>query len=190
MFRILDRNVKMWQMLVLVSVMGLLVGGGITIAAPQRGSPPLPFPAGSIQLSSAARSPKVHIPLEEGPEDGGPPPKIVLRTAISVPSGKVAEVQATYSVDIHPVQGSDYVGCQAWFTLDSLVVDNEFHPGEVALLEAVLPQNNNVTRLLNVGASMSGSRRSIGPGHHYVNVRVLGPCDLYDQALNVGVNIH
>lgn len=152
-----------------------LVGGTFAIAA----SPAAQFSSGSLRLSSAASDSTVSVDSDTI--------KRVLRTSINVPSGKVADVQATFSTAMLPNLGTNSY-CFGYFTLDSQTnIDPQFKPGQVQLLGGAVADLPNA-----VGVAMTGFRKNIGPGTHYVNVYInpaFSGCTLMERALNVVVNV-
>jgi len=154
----------------------LLAGGTFAFAA----TPAAQFPSGSLRLSSASSSATVSVDSDTMER--------VLRTAITVPSGKVADVQATFSTTMLHNIGT-YAYCFAYFTLDSQSnIDPQFKPGQVQLLGGATAQMPNA-----LGVAMTGFRKNIGPGTHYVNVYInpsYAGCTLMERALNVVVNVH
>lgn len=157
-------------------VVAALVGGTIGMAA----SPAAQFSSGSLRLSSASSDTSVSVDSDTI--------KRVLRTSISVPSGKVADVQATFSTAMLPNIGSSSY-CFGYFTLDSQTnIDPQFKPGQVQLLGGAVADLPNA-----VGVAMTGFRKNIGPGTHYINMYInpsFAGCILMERALNVVVNVH
>ena len=180
MRRISDFKPKRVHWLGVGLAVAALAGGTFAIAA----TPAAQFPSGSLRLSSAASSSTISVSTTDGPESL----KRVLRTAIRVPSGKVADVQATFSTTMLPNAGT-FAYCFGYFTLDSQSnVDPQFKPGMVQLLGGSLSKMPNA-----VGVAMTGFRKNIGPGSHYVNVYINSSyegCTLMERALNVVVNVH
>jgi len=160
-------------------VVSALIGGTFAIAA----SPAAQFSSGSLRLSSAASDASVSIEGTEGPDSL----KRVLRTQIVVPSGKTADVQATFSTSMLHNVGT-YAYCFAYFTLDSQSnEDPQFKPGMTQLLGGATATMPNA-----VGVAMTGFRKGIGSGSHYVNVYISSSyagCTVMERALNVVVNV-
>jgi hypothetical protein len=182
MVRILDRNVKHWQLLIYGLLIGVMVGGAFTMAA----TPNAQFSGGTIRLSSAAKGDSISISGTSGPDSL----KRVIRTAISIPSGRVGDVQASFTATLFPRANPDpYAYCFAYFTLDSQAnEDPAFKPGFYQLIGG---QHNEMPNAISV--AMNGHRKNIGPGSHYVNVYVSSSyngCELQERALNVVVNYH
>jgi len=178
MSRILDSKLTLRRVVVLGSVIATLgiSAGALAVGNTINGT----FPAGSIRMSSASSSVFVSI-------SGSDPVTRVLRTSISVPSGKTADVQASFSVTVTHNVGQ-YAFCFGAFTIDGSTNDSLFHPGHVQLLGGA-----TATEPDQVSVGMTGFRKNIGPGKHFVNVYVDGVyagCTLQDRALNVLVNIH
>ena len=182
MRRISDFKPKRLHWLGVGLAVAALAGGTFAIAA----TPAAQFPSGSLRLASASSENSVSITGTDGPESL----KRVLRTAISVPSGKVADVQASFSAALHPQKLSNtYAYCFGFFTLDSQSNEDPlFRPGLTQLIggkHAEMPSA--------ISVAMNGYRKDIGPGTHYVNVYVSSAyegCELQERALNVVVNVH
>ena len=106
-----------------------------------------------------------------------------------VPSGKVADVQATFTGTIFPYKLSgSFAYCFGRFTVDSQTnADPQFRPGQTQLLggtHADMPDQFSV--------AMSGFKKGIGPGTHYINVYILSAyegCSFQERSLNVVVNL-
>jgi hypothetical protein len=110
----------------------------------------------------------------------------VIRTTVSVPPGRTADVQASWSGDLHPNVGQ-YAYCFGYFTIDG-TTDDFFKPADAYQLiggeTAKMP--NAVT------VSMNGYRRQVGPGQHSLNVYInsaYAGCTIFGQALNAVINI-
>ncbi len=179
MTRIASLNPKRWHVFGVGLLACVLAGGAFAIAA----SPNSQLASGSLRLSSTASSDPIDITGTDTPDSL----KRVLRTAINVPSGKTADVQATFSASLHHQSGT-YSYCFGRFTLDSHTSDSNFKPGSVQLLGGETATQPNA-----VGVAMTGYRKSIGPGSHYVNVYISSAyagCELQERALNVIVNLH
>ena len=180
MARIPDLNLKRWRLVGVGLMAGLLAGGTLTIAATTNSQ----FSSGSLRLSSATSSSSISITGTDQPDSL----KRVLRTAIKVPSGKTADVQATFSASLLHNVGT-YAYCFGRFTLDGGSSDAAaFNPGTVQLLGGETATMPNA-----VGVAMAGYRKAIGPGSHYVNVYITSAyagCQLQERALNVIVNVH
>lgn len=177
MIRILDRNVKHWQLLIYGLLIGVLVGGAFTIAA----TPNAQLAGGTVRLSSGAKGDPIDITGTEGPESL----KRVIRTSFSIPSGRTGDVQASFTAALHPRKLSGtFAYCFAYFTIDSQVnVDPAFKPGLTQLIGGEHADMPNA-----VSVAMNGYRKNIGPGFHYVNVYVSSAfegCQLQERALNV-----
>lgn len=171
----------------LVAASGLalaaLIGGSVASALPS--SPSGQWGAGSLRLSSNYATDSISITGTDGPESL----KRVVRTKIVVPSGKVADVQATFAGTIFPYKASgQYAYCFGRFTLDSQTnVDPGFRPGQVQLLGG---EHADMPNALSV--AMTGFKRNIGPGSHYINVYISSAyqgCEFQERALNVVVNL-
>lgn len=142
------------------------------------------FTTGSIRMSSASSNAFVNVSSDTLTK--------VIRTGIKVPSGKVADVQATFSATLaHNLGTGDgtYAYCFGAFTLDDQTYpDHTFKPGPVQLLGGAAANEPDA-----VTVAMTGFRTTIGPGKHYVNVFInpsYAGCIVEDRALNVLVNVH
>jgi hypothetical protein len=177
MSRILDSKLTLRRVLVLGSLIATLATSAGALAINSINGQ---FGAGSIRMSSASTGVFVSI-------SGSDPVTKVLSTSISVPSGKTADVQASFSVTVTHNNGS-FAYCFGAFTIDGSTNDSLFHPGHVQLLGGA-----TTTEPDQVSVGMTGWRKNIGPGTHHVNVYVDGAfagCTLQDRNLNVLVNIH
>src|SRR6478752_10637114 len=92
-----------------VVVACVLAGATLTVAATINSQ----FSNGSVRLSSSSSSSSVSITGTSGPDSL----KRVIRTEINVPSGKTADVQATFSASLLHNSGT-YAYCFGRFTLD------------------------------------------------------------------------
>ena len=176
---LVGHHLKRWHALVVGLLIAMLAGSTIAIAA----APSALFPSGALRLSSKASSSSVSISGTDGPDSL----KRVLRTKFIVPSGKTGDVQATFSTSVLH-NGGQYAYCFGRFTLDGATTDTAFKPGSVQLLGGETATMPNA-----VGVAMTGFRKAIGPGTHYVNVYISSAyagCTVMERALNVVVNIH
>ncbi len=172
----------------LVAASGLalaaLIGGTVASALPS--SPSGQWNAGSLRLSSSYATDSIAITGTQGADSE----KRVIRSKITVPSGRVADVQASFSAMLLPNTGSgDFSYCNGYFTVDSQSnPDAQFRPGEqIQLLGGANSKLPNA-----VGVGMVGFKRNIGPGTHYINVYVRSAyegCTLMGRALNLVVNL-
>ena len=138
------------------------------------------FSAGSIRMSSAKSNTYVNV-------SGSTTLLKVLSTSISVPSGKTADIQATFSATVAHNIGT-YAYCFGAFTLDGATSDATFQPGNVQLIGGGTTAEPDA-----ISVGMTGFRKAIGPGSHSVNVIISSAysgCTVEDRALNVLVNIH
>ena len=179
--RIPDLNLKRWHVLSAVLAVSVLVGGTFAIAATPTGQ----FASGSIRLASSWSGDSIDITGSDDPESL----KRVLRTSISVPSGRTADVQASFSAALHPRKlNGTFAYCFGRFTIDSQSnVDPQFRPGQTQLIGGSHAEQPDA-----ITVTMNGFRKGIGPGTHYVNVYVSSAfegCQLQERALNVVVNI-
>lgn len=159
-----------------------LVGGTVASALPA--SPAGQWAGGTVRLSSNSSTETVSISGTDNP------PVRVLRTKVVVPSGKVADVQASFSAMIvSNAMDAQSSYCNGYFTMDSQTnLDATFEPGE--LIQLIGGKGSELPN--SIGAAMVGYKRNIGPGTHYVNVMISSAytgCTLFGRALNVVVNI-
>jgi hypothetical protein len=159
-----------------------LVGGTVASALPA--SPAGQWAGGSVRLSSNFETDSISITGTSGPDSL----KRVVRSKIVVPSGKVADVQATFSGTIFPYKTGTYAYCFARFTVDSQTnADPAFRPGQIQLLggtSAEMPDQFSV--------AAAAFRRNIGAGQHYINVYISSAyagCSFQERTLNLVVNI-
>jgi hypothetical protein len=174
---ILDSKLSLRHLLILGVLIAILTvsAGAVAGVRISHGT----FTTGSIRMSSASSTTFVNVSSTVTK---------VIRTGIKVPSGKVADVQATFSATLAHNLGT-YAFCFGAFTLDDQAPpDATFKPGQVQLLGG-----GTATEPDAVTVSMSGYRLTIGPGKHYVNVFInpaYAGCTVEDRALNVLVNVH
>src|SRR4051812_9360018 len=162
MGRVLNANFKLWHAIVLVSLMLLLAGSGLVLAATGSAM----FPHGTINVGSAWSTDSIDI------NGSNNPPVKVLSVSIVVPSGKVGDVQASFSADLHhgvPSSGGQpYAYCFGQFTLDSAPAgSNVFHPGQQQLLGGAIGKEPDALTV-----AMIGSMRNIPAGAHTVRVYI------------------
>ena len=173
----LDSNVKLWHVLIVGALALVLTGGTVVLA----GAGGTFFPSGKVRLASAWSNDSIGISGTDNP------PVKVLSANFSVPAGKTADLQATFSASLLHNPGT-YAYCFGRFTVDGAPPNNVFRPGAYQLLggeTATLP--NGIT------VAMTGFRPSVGPGNHQVHVYVhsaYAGCTLQERALNVVVNVH
>lgn len=178
---LMDRPVRLWHV-VIVGVLGmLLVGGGLALA----GSGSAIFPAGSVRMVSA---------WSDEPKDVSGtdvPPVRFLSVAFNVPSGRRADLQATFSGSLHP-NGQPipdvFAFCFGRITLDGPPSGtNLFRPGMQQLIGGPRANMPNA-----VSVAMTGYRKNVGPGSHTVRVYISSAfegCSFQERNLNVLVNI-
>lgn len=176
---ILNRNVKIWHLVLAVVVGASLFGGGFVMAA----APATFFPSGAVRLSSAFVSQENAVGLGSNETDR------VIRTSVTVPAGKKANIQATFSAMIQPDKsGTNFAYCYAEFTLDSATSDAAFAPGLTQMIggeHAEMPDQIHI--------AVTGFRAGVGPGTHQVNVYVTGSfngCTVNERTLNVIATIN
>jgi hypothetical protein len=176
--RFKNTDLKLWHALVLALLLVAITGSAVVIAASSSHF----FDAGKIRLASAATDNTLTITGSNNPAVN------VLTTSISVPAGKTAELQTTFSADLHHGIGT-YAYCFGRFSLDGAVPDNAFRPlGSFQLLGGVTANQPDALTV-----AMTGYRRNVPAGDHRVSVFIdsaYAGCTLFNRELNVIVNIH
>jgi hypothetical protein len=170
---VLSANVRLWHLLVLTVLFALVTGGTLVVGA----VPAAFWPNGNVRLASAQNSNTISI------EGSNNPAVRVLRTSITVPSGKHADIQTIFTTDLHPnTFQQTYAYCFGEFRLDGSA--SNFVPDEsYQLLGGETAKQPNA-----VSVAMSGIRKGIGPGTHNVDVYIesaYGGCTLFSRALTV-----
>jgi hypothetical protein len=174
---ILGSNVKVWHILLIGILALVLTGGGVVLA----GAGGSFFPAGKVRLASAWSDESVSISGTDNP------PVKVLSANFSVPPGKKANLQATFSTSLLHNNGQ-FAYCFGRFTVDTAPPNHVFRPGPYQLLGGETAKEPN-----GITVAMTGFRANVGPGDHKVHVYVhsaFAGCTLQERALNVIVNIH
>lgn len=161
-----------------------LIGG--TVASALQATPSGQWASGSVRLSSNSAKGSVSVTGTSGPNSL----KRVLRTKVVVPSGKVADVQASFSAMLQSNAPDDgFAYCNGYFTLDSQTnLDTSFKPGD--LIQLLGGSGDELPNA--VGVAMVGFKQNIGPGTHYVNVMIQSAytgCTLYGRAINLVINL-
>lgn len=177
MSRILESKLTLRHVLVLGILVATLAisAGALAGSRSSNGA----FSSGSIRMSSAKSNTYVSAGTDAVVK--------VLSTSFNVPSGKSAEVQATFSATLSHNVGQ-YAYCFGKFVLDGATNDAAFKPGQVQLIGGATSTEPD-----QISTAMTGYRKSIGAGSHVVNVYIIGSfsgCTLQDRALNVLVNVH
>ncbi|MFO1540898.1 MAG: hypothetical protein ACKOTZ_10745 [Chloroflexota bacterium] len=173
--RILDRNVKLWHLLLTGVALAAIAGGSVGIAA----APAAFFASGTTRLASAAATDSISVGSNEN--------KRVLRVTFTVPSDRTADAQATFSGTLLRNIGANAY-CFGEFALntapsDTQPSDSTFKPGVYQL--AGWASGSSPSGMVG---SMTGFRRNIGPGTHNLDVIIRGSfsgCQVTDRALNV-----
>ena len=177
---ILNSNLRLWHLVVVSALVVVLAGSAVALAA----SPNF-WRAGSVRLDSASSNDTISI---EGTDN---PPVRVLRVEITVPSGKVADIQATFTADLHHGgPGGTYAYCFGTITLDGSpsVATRRFAPGQYQLLGGAIASQPDA-----VSVAMSGVKKNVDDGYHTVNVYISSAyegCTLFARTLNVVASIH
>lgn len=191
MKNVLNGNVRIWHLLGFALILLLFSGGAVALAAPDVIS--AYFPAGDIRLASAWKNDPITV---SGTDQ---PPVKVLSVSFTVPDGKKAELQTTFSGELqHGTGGAGYAWCDAYFGLDSASPDPAFKPGGFIIGDP----SNSAYQLLGgpqakepqiITSGMAGFRKNVPAGKHTVNVyfvSVYSGCTVFARNLNVIVNIH
>jgi hypothetical protein len=175
---VLNSNLRLWHLVVIGALFALLTGGTIALSA----GPAAFWASGSVRLSGAQSDDTVSISGTDNP------PVRVLRTTINVPSGKKADIQATFTTELQHNVGT-YAYCFGTITLDGAPSNSHnFNPGSYQLLGGGTATEPNA-----VSVGMIGIRRGVGPGFHAINVYITSAyagCTLFARGLTVVADIH
>lgn len=176
---ILNSNLRLWHLVVMAVLLVLLTVGTIAVSA----GPAAFWPSGSIRLTGAQSDDSISITGSNNPAVR------VLRATLSVPSGKKADLQATFTAELQHGVGT-YAYCFGDITLDGSPANssNLFNPGQYQLLGGETAKEPNA-----VSVAMMGIRKNVGPGFHSVNVYInsaYAGCTLNARALSVVADIH
>jgi hypothetical protein len=179
---ILNSNLRLWHLVVLGVLVVALSGGAIALSA---GSDF--WHAGTVRLDGTYSASTVSISGSNNPAVR------VLHLTVRVPSGKVADIQATFTADLHPdgiKSASEYAFCFGYITLDGSPSNSSrrFSPGQYQLIGGATINQPNA-----VSVSMSGIKKGVGHGYHTVNVYISSSyngCTLFARTLNVVASIH
>lgn len=176
---ILNSNLRLWHLVVLGALVVVLAGGAVALSASSDF-----WRAGSVRLDSAYSDDTINISGTDTP------PVRVLRLGIYVPSGKRADIQATFTADLHHNGPATYAYCFGTITLDGSPSSSSrrFQPGQYQLLGGATASQPDA-----VSVAMSGVKKSVGYGYHTVNVYVSSAyagCTLFARTLNVVATIH
>lgn len=183
MRNILSSGLQVWHLLVFGIIFVLFTGGAVALA--DTDSINGFWTAGQIRLASAYADQTNTIDIS-----GTGTEKIVLSTTIDVPAGKKADLQTTFSADLHHngAQGATtYAYCFGHFGLDNANPDTKFHPDNYQLLGGDTDHEPGA-----VTVTMTGVRKNVGSGTHTVNVYVSAAyngCTLFARNLHVVANI-
>lgn len=177
---ILNGNLKLWHLLVLGALLVVLSGGAVALSASSDF-----WHSGSVRLDSAYAD-EDHTIKIEGTDN---PPVRVLRLEVRVPHGKVADIQATFTADLHHNAGT-YAYCFGVITLDGSPSSSSrrFRPGQYQLLGGATASQPDT-----VSVAMSGVKKGVGHGYHTVSVYITSAyagCTLFARTLNVVATIH
>jgi hypothetical protein len=187
MKNVFNSKLKLWHLFVFGVVL-LLVGGGAVALADTDAVNGF-WAAGQVRFASAYSSNSVVITGSNNP------PVKVLSTTFTVPVGKKADLQATFSADLHHGTGGiGYAYCFGYFGLDASNPDPKFFPGGGSLpnyqYQLLGGQQANEPDALTV--SMFGFRKGVPAGTHTVNVYInsaYSGCEIQASNLNVIANI-
>lgn len=184
----LNSNLKLWH-LVTFAVVLMLFGGSAIVLADADAVKGFWAP-GQIRLASVYSSDGIPI-------TGNTTVK-VLSATITIPAGKKADLQTTFSADLRPSVGiGGFAFCFGYFGLDANNPDPGFKPGgvygypeqgyEYELFGGATAQEPSA-----LSVSMAGYRKNVAAGTHTVNVYVSSPysgCTVEASNLNVIANI-
>lgn len=179
-------NLKLWH-LVAFGVLLMLFGGGAVALADTDAITGFWKP-GQVRFASAYSNTGITISGSNNPAVK------VLSTSISVPDGKKADLQTSFSADLHHgVGGTGYAYCFGYFGLDGLDPDAGFFPGgALANYNYQLLGGAQSTEPSALTVSMVGFRKNVGPGNHTVNVYIASSysgCEIQASNLNVIANL-
>jgi hypothetical protein len=185
MRNILGSGLKVWHLLVFGIVLTFFAGGTVALADSDaiNGF----WKAGQVRFASASSTTGFNITGSNNPSVK------VISVAITVPDGKKADLQTSFSADLHHNVGGTYAYCFGYFGLDGLDPDPAFFPGggntnySYQLLGGV--QANEPDALT---VSMIGYRKGVSAGNHTVNVYInsaYSGCTILASNLNVVANI-
>lgn len=179
---ILNSNIRVWHLVVMGALLVVITGGTVALSASSGF-----WRAGSVRLDSAYASSNDTISIT-----GSNNPAVrVLRLGITVPSGRRADIQATFTADLHHGgPGGTYAYCFGTITLDGSPSSSSrrFRPGQYQLLGGAIASQPDA-----VSVAMSGVKRDVGPGYHTVNMYISSAyegCTLFARTLNVVASIH
>lgn len=182
MKNVLNGGLKVWHLLVFGVALLTLTGGAVALA--DEDAVKDFFPTGVIRLASASSAANSTIDIS-----GTGTQKIVLSTTINVPIGKKADLQTTFTADLHHNSGT-YSYCFGSFGLDNTLPqdDTKFKPdGSYQLLGGDTAHQPSA-----VTVTMTGFRKNVSAGTHTINVYVdaaYAGCTLFDRNLNVVANL-
>jgi hypothetical protein len=181
---VLNGNLKIWHLMVFGIMVMLFTGGTIALADTDTVKGFLP--PGEIRLANAYANTTVNISGTDTP------PVIVLSTTINVPDGKKADLQTTFTADLHHNSGT-YSYCFGSFALDNTFPDTKFRPNDLADSSGYqLLGGDTAHQPSAVTVTMTGFRKNVGAGTHTVNVYInsaYAGCTLFARNLNVIANI-
>lgn len=178
---ILNSNLRVWHLVVMGALLVVITGGTVALSASSQF-----WQAGSVRLDSAYASSNDTISIS-GTDN---PPVRVLRLGITVPNGKRADIQATFTADLHHGIGPTYAYCFGTITLDGSPTSSShrFRPGQYQLIGGAIASQPDA-----VSVAMSGVKRDVGRGYHTVDVYITSAysgCTLFARTLNVVASIH
>lgn len=177
---ILNSNLRLWHLVVLGILAIVLTGGAVALS-----SSPQFWRAGSVRLDSAYSDDDISITGSNNP------PVRVLRLGITVPKGHRADIQATFTADLHHGgPGGTFAYCFGTITLDGSPSSSSrrFAPGQYQLLGGAIATQPDA-----LSVAMSGVKKGVDDGYHTVSVYVSSAyngCLLQARTLNVVATIH
>jgi hypothetical protein len=178
---ILNGNLKLWHMVVVGVLFALITGGTVALSA----GPAAFWPSGSVRLASAQNDNTISITGSNNPAVR------VLHATLTVPSGKKADLQATFTTDLHHNgPGGTYAYCFGSITLDGSPANSNrlFNPGQYQLLGGAIATEPDA-----VSVAMSGVRKNVSSGFHDVSVYIDSAyqgCTLFARTLTIVADIH
>jgi hypothetical protein len=179
---LLNSNLRLWHLVVLSVLVVVLGGGAVALSASSDF-----WHAGSVRLDSTYSASTISI------SGSNNPPVRVLNLTVRVPKGKVADIQATFTADLHHngLNGlTTYAYCFGTIALDGhpSSSSHQFRPDQYQLIGGATAYEPDA-----VSVAMSGVKKGVGPGYHTVSVWISSAyegCTLFDRTLNVVASLH
>jgi len=184
MKHLFNSSLRLWH-LIAFGVILVLFGGGAVALADTEAITGF-WASGQVRLASSSFSssdPSIDI-------SGTGTEKEILNASFVVPEGKKADLQATFSADLHHNGASGlttYAYCFGKFALDGINPDAKFHPDQYQLLGGDTAHEPSALTV-----TMTGWRKNIPAGTHTVRVFVnaaYNGCQIQAANLNVVANV-